>query len=116
MTDIGPEVHGLRVGDRVTWYLQHGSLCEYFAIRPSELAVGKLAAHLSWEEGANLQLACAVLRGVDNAEPSPGERALLLGACARISVGRAVVGGACRPSLASSRVCQHRSYSTPPLT
>jgi len=77
--EVGPEVRGLKVGDRVTWYLQHGSLCEYVAIRPADLAVGKLADSVSWEEGANIQLLCAVLRGVDNAEPCPGERALVLG-------------------------------------
>ncbi|MBM3498514.1 MAG: zinc-binding dehydrogenase [Armatimonadetes bacterium] len=79
VVDVGPAVRGLAVGDRVTWYLQHGSLAEYFAIRPAELAVGKLADHLSWEEGANLQLLCAVLRGVANGEPGPGRRALVLG-------------------------------------
>jgi len=91
VVEVGPEVRGLRVGDRVTWYLQHGSLCEYFAIRPSELAVGKMADHLSWEEGANVQLLCAVLRGVDNADPGPGKRALVLGCGA---VGLTAIQGA----------------------
>jgi len=79
VVEVGPEVRGLAVGDRVTWYLQHGSLAEFLAIRPADLAVGKLAEHLSWEEGANLQLLCAVLRGVANGEPGPGQRALVLG-------------------------------------
>jgi len=79
VVEIGPEVRGLSVGDRVTWYLKHGSLAQFCAIRPADLAVGKLADHLSWEEGANLQLLCAVLRGVANGEPGPGKRALVLG-------------------------------------
>jgi threonine dehydrogenase-like Zn-dependent dehydrogenase len=79
VVEVGDDVRGLCVGDRITWYLQHGSLCEVFAFRPAEMAVGKLAGHLSWEEGANIQLLCAVLRGVDNADPGPGKRALVLG-------------------------------------
>jgi L-iditol 2-dehydrogenase len=91
VVEVGADVRGLAVGDRVTWYLQHGSLCEYFAIRPAELAVGKLADHLSWEEGATLQLLCAVLRGVANADPGPGKHALVLGCGA---VGLSAIQGA----------------------
>jgi len=79
VAEVGENVRGLAVGDRLTWYLAHGSLAEYFVIRPSELALGRIADHLSWEEGANLQLLCAVLRGVANADPGPGQRALVLG-------------------------------------
>ncbi|MGQ9730163.1 MAG: zinc-dependent alcohol dehydrogenase [Candidatus Zipacnadales bacterium] len=89
--EVGREVTGLSRGDRVTWYLAHGSLCDYFAIRPEEMAVGKLATHLTWEEGANVQLVCAVMRGVINAEPGPGKRALVLGCGA---VGLSVIQGA----------------------
>jgi threonine dehydrogenase-like Zn-dependent dehydrogenase len=91
VVEVGPEVRGLAVGDRVTWYLQHGSLAEFFTIRPADLAVGKLADHVSWEEGANLQLLCAVLRGVSNGQPGPGKRALVLGCGA---VGLSTVQGA----------------------
>jgi threonine dehydrogenase-like Zn-dependent dehydrogenase len=91
VVEVGPQARGLAVGDRVTWYLQHGSLTEYFAIRPAELAVGKLAPHMSWEQGANLQLLCAVLRGVANGEPAAGKRALVLGCGA---VGLCTVQGA----------------------
>ena len=79
VVEVGSEVRGLSVGDRVTWYLSHGSLAEYFAFAPPEMAVGKLAGHITWEEGATIQLLCAVLRGVVNGKPGPGKRALVLG-------------------------------------
>jgi L-iditol 2-dehydrogenase len=79
IVEVGSEVRGLAVGDRVTWYVVHGSLQEYFAFRPEDMAVGKVAPHLTCEEGANVQLVCAVLRGVANGEPAPGKRALVLG-------------------------------------
>jgi len=79
VVEVGSEVRGLSVSDRVTWYLAHGSLAEYFAFAPHEMAVGKLAAHITWEEGATIQLLCAVMRGVVNGKPGPGKRALVLG-------------------------------------
>lgn len=79
VVEVGDGVGGLSVGDRVTWYLDHGSLCEYFEMTPSTVAVAKLPEHLTWEEGANLQLLCAVVRGVANADPQPGQRVLVLG-------------------------------------
>jgi L-iditol 2-dehydrogenase len=91
VVEVGDEVTSLAVGDRVSWYLAHGSLAEFFAFRPSEMAVAKLPAHLTWEEGATLQLLCAVLRGVANGKPRPGKRALVLGCGA---VGLSVLQGA----------------------
>jgi L-iditol 2-dehydrogenase len=79
VVEVGNEVVHLAPGDRIAWYLLHGSLAEYCAIRPAELAIGKLAEHVSWEEGASLQLLCSVMRGVANGEPGPGKRALVLG-------------------------------------
>ncbi len=91
VVEVGDEVVHLAPGDRITWYLLHGSLAEYCVIRPAELAVGKLADHLSWVEGASLQLLCSVMRGVVNGEPGPGKRALVLGCGA---VGLSVMQGA----------------------
>ncbi len=79
VVEVGSAVSGLAVGDRITWYLAHGSLAEYFGFRPAEMAIAKLADHVSWEEGAILQLLCAVVRGVANGKPGPGKRALVLG-------------------------------------
>jgi len=79
VVEVGESVTGLVVGDRISWWLTHGTLCEYYVLRPSEMAIGKLTAHVTWEEGANIQLLAAVVRGVANSDPAPGQRALVLG-------------------------------------
>jgi len=79
VAEVGDQVTHLAPGDRITWYLLHGSLAEYLSIRPAELAIGQLADHVGWEEGASLQLLCSVMRGVVNGEPGPGKRVLVLG-------------------------------------
>lgn len=91
VVEVGCNVRSLSVGDRVTWFLKHGSLCERFVVRPGELAIGKVASHLSWEEAASTQLVCAVLRGVANAKVEPGEKVLVLGCGA---VGLTAIQGA----------------------
>ncbi len=79
VVEAGENVTGLAIGDRISWWLTHGTLREYCVFKPSEMAIGKLAPHVTWEEGANIQLLAAVIRGVANSEPAPGQRALVLG-------------------------------------
>jgi len=112
VVEVGDEVGNLAPGDRIAWYLLHGSLAEYCAIEPAEMAIGKLADHLTWEEGANLQLLCSVMRGVANGDPGPGKRALVLGCGAvGLSVMQGVLAMGCDEVVAADLIAFRREMA-----
>ncbi len=112
VVEVGGEVGNLAPGDRITWYYLHGSLAEHCAIRPAEMAIGKIADHLTWQEGANLQLLCSVMRGVVNGEPGPGKRALVLGCGAvGLSVMQIALAMGCDEVVAADLIAFRRSMA-----
>jgi len=79
VVEIGANVKGYALGDRVTFWCAIGSFAEYNVIRPAGLAMGKLPDDVTYEQGAVLQLVCAVLRGIESAEIGKGDKVLVLG-------------------------------------
>ncbi len=76
---VGRRVAGIGIGDRLTFWVSFGCFAEYASILPATLAIGHLADHVNWEQGANTQLLCACLRGVDRAGIQQGQKVVVLG-------------------------------------
>ena len=79
IVEVGRELSGYRVGERITFWVHFGSFAEYNCFDPARVAVGELPAHVTWDAGANTQLLCACLRGVDCSGLREGHTALVLG-------------------------------------
>ncbi|MFQ5811347.1 MAG: alcohol dehydrogenase catalytic domain-containing protein, partial [Armatimonadota bacterium] len=79
VVEVGPHAASYEVGDRLTFWVSFGCFAEYVRIEPRNVAVGRLANDMTWEQGANTQLLCACLRAVDCASIQDGERVLVLG-------------------------------------
>jgi len=79
VVEVGSQLNGYQVGERLTFWCHFGCFAEYTRIVPADLAVGRLPDNVTWEQGANTQLLCACLRGVDTAQLQSGQRALVMG-------------------------------------
>jgi threonine dehydrogenase-like Zn-dependent dehydrogenase len=78
VVEVGPQVTGFRVGDRITGVGQ-GGFAEYAAIQVSERSPHPLPAHVSFAEGATLEPLATSLHGVSLAQPMAGESVVILG-------------------------------------
>ncbi len=79
VVEVGSEAGTCRAGDRLTFWVSGGCFAEYVRIVPANVAISRLDDGVTWEQGANAQLLCACLRGVDCADIQEGERVLVLG-------------------------------------
>ncbi|MFQ6133422.1 MAG: zinc-binding dehydrogenase [Armatimonadota bacterium] len=79
VVEVGSDLSGYQVGDRLTFWCHFGCFAEYTRLLPHELAMGRLQDHVTWEQGANTQLLCACLRGTETAQIRPGHKAIVMG-------------------------------------
>ncbi|MFQ6097105.1 MAG: zinc-binding dehydrogenase, partial [Armatimonadota bacterium] len=79
VVEVGRNVTGHSPGERVTFWVKFGSFAEYNSFEPRNVAVGRLADNVTWDQGASAQLLCACLRGVDCSGLRDGQTALCLG-------------------------------------
>ncbi len=82
VVEIGRNVRGFALGDRVTTYWRGtGGFAEYNTLNPSKLAVIKLDDRVSYDEGAVLELAGgAVMRNVYGSTMRPTDMVAVMGA------------------------------------
>ena len=73
------DVSKVKVGDRITFWGHYGCFAEYTCLPTADVAVGHLAATVTLEQGANTQLLCAVMRGIECGEVQEGDRVLVVG-------------------------------------
>ena len=76
---VADDVQGVKVGDRITFWCHYGCFAEYACVPTAKVAIGHLADSVTFEQGANTQLLCAIMRGVECAELRGGERVLVVG-------------------------------------
>lgn len=79
VVEVGAQVAGFRVGDRITG-VGLGGFAEYVAVQVSERSPHPLPEHVSFEEGATLEPLATSLHGVSLAQPVAGETVVVLGA------------------------------------
>ena len=76
---VADDVSKTKVGDRITFWCHYGCFAEYTCVPTAEVAIGHLAGSVTFEQGGNTQLLCAVMRGVECAELREGDRVLVVG-------------------------------------
>lgn len=80
IVEVGSKVDGYQVGDRIGWWCKMtGAHGELNAIKPGSLAVAKLSPHLSWEEGALLEIVGGTMRLFYDSRMRPADRVMVLG-------------------------------------
>ncbi len=79
VVEIGRNVEGYSLGDRVTWWFSVGAFAQYCAITPSELTVLKLPECVTREVAPITELMIASARAVRNEDITPDTRLLIVG-------------------------------------
>jgi threonine dehydrogenase-like Zn-dependent dehydrogenase len=79
VVEVGPQVTGFRVGDRITG-VGLGGFAEYVPVQINERGPYPLPANMSFAEGATLEPLATSLHGVGLAQPAAGETVVILGA------------------------------------
>ncbi len=79
VTEVGPGVSGINVGDRLAG-IGRGAYAEYIPVEVIERNVHPLPEHVSFEEAATLEPFATSLHGVGLAAPRAGETVVILGA------------------------------------
>lgn len=110
VVEVGPKAGRYEIGEPLTFWVSLGCFADYVRIVPRSVAIGRLTADMTWEQGANTQLLCACLRAVDCAAIQDGERVLVLG-CG--PVGLLTLQGAkalAKPrAVAATDLCENRT-------
>lgn len=76
---VADDVSRVKVGDRITFWCHYGCFAEHTCLPTESVAIGWLPDPVTYEQGAAIQLLCAVMRGVDSAELREGDRVLVIG-------------------------------------
>ncbi len=76
---VADDARNVKVGERITFWCHYGCFAEYTCLPTHQVAIGPLGESVTFEQGANTQLLCAVIRGVRCAQLQKGERVLVLG-------------------------------------
>lgn len=76
---VADDARNVNVGDRITFWCHYGCFAEYTCLPTQQVVIGHLGESVTFEQGANTQLLCAVMRGVRCAKLQKGERVLVLG-------------------------------------
>ena len=97
IVEVGEEVGGFSVGDRITG-LGHGGFAEYAAVRVTERSPHVLPESVSFEEGATLEPLATSLHGVSLGRPADGETVVVLGA--------GIIGLGCVQAIRASVECR----------
>ncbi|MGB9876520.1 MAG: zinc-dependent alcohol dehydrogenase [bacterium] len=100
--EVGENVKGIKVGDRVAWGgIMEGAFAEFISIKPRKTFITKLSENLSYEEGTLLEPLYGVLRGIYSLRMRAGDRVMVLGCgpiglifiqCIRLSMAREIIG------------------------